>query len=124
SNLTPFLNMIEKLIDPNDKALLDNTILQRQKGLSFLCYFLSGIGNKHISAMKKDIAIFLDQSGTSNQAIDTFSNMQLCSTSRENRREKSVISSIHKENVAKELLKYKNNAIIGNIDDYHNIHGL
>jgi hypothetical protein len=52
SNLIPFLNMLEKLIDPNDKGLIDNTISQRQKGLSFLCYFLSGIGNKHISAVK------------------------------------------------------------------------
>jgi len=28
SNLIPFLNMLEKLIDPNDKGLLDNTISQ------------------------------------------------------------------------------------------------
>jgi hypothetical protein len=69
--------------------------------------------------MKKDITIFLDQSGTSNICIDTFSNMQLCSTLRESRREKSTISLIHKENVVKELSKYQNNAIIGNIDDYH-----
>src|SRR6185369_7542741 len=124
SNLIPFLNMLEKLIDPNDKGLLDNTISQQQKGLSFLCYFLSGIGNKHISAMKKDITMFLDQSGTSNQGIDTFSNMQLCTTSRENLREKGAISLIHKENVAKELSKHQRNVIIANVDDYHNIHGL
>jgi len=28
SNLIPFLNMLEKLIDPNDKGLTDNTISQ------------------------------------------------------------------------------------------------
>jgi len=89
-----------------------------------LCYFLAGIGNKHISSLKKDIAMFLDNSGTSDRAIDTLSNMQLSSTSRENRREKNVISSIHRDNVTKELIKYQTNAIVANIDDYHNIYGL
>ncbi|CAG8693702.1 9906_t:CDS:2, partial [Ambispora gerdemannii] len=62
------------------------------------------IGNKHISALKKDIAMFLDHSGTSDQAIDTLSNMQ--------------------DNVARELVKYQVNALITNIDEYHNIHDL
>ncbi|CAJ0827027.1 8059_t:CDS:2, partial [Entrophospora sp. SA101] len=60
--LIPFLNMLEKLINPNDRNLAEQTITQRQKGLSFLCYFLAGIGNKQISAIRKDIAMFLDQS--------------------------------------------------------------
>ena len=68
--------------------------------------------------------MFLDNSGTSDRTIDTLSNMQLSSTSRENRREKNVISSIHRDNVTKELIKYQTNAIVANIDDYHNIHGL
>ena len=84
AGLTPFLNMFEKLINPNDRNLTEQTITQQKKGLSFLCYFLAGIGNKHISAMKKDIAMFLDQSGASDQAIDTFSGMQLSTSSREN----------------------------------------
>ena len=111
SYLAPFLNLLEKLISPTGRDLTDHTISQRQKGLSFLCYFLAGIGNKQISALRKDIAMFLDQSGTSDRAIDTLSNMQLSSTSRENRREKSIISMIHRDNVTKELLTYKNNAI-------------
>ncbi|CAJ0757049.1 11024_t:CDS:2, partial [Entrophospora sp. SA101] len=122
--LIPFLNMLEKLINPNDRNLAEQTITQRQKGLSFLCYFLAGIGNKQISAIRKDIAMFLDQSGTTNQAIDTFSSIQLSSSSRENRREKNAIALIHKENVAKELSNYQDNAINVNVDDYHNIHGL
>src|SRR5205823_2997824 len=48
----------------------------------------------------------------------------LSSTSRENRREKNIISSIHRDNVTRDLVKYQTNAIIVNIDDYHNIHGL
>ncbi|CAJ0764958.1 7743_t:CDS:2, partial [Entrophospora sp. SA101] len=83
--LIPFLNMLEKLINPSDRNLAEQTITQWQKGLSFLCYFLAGIGNKQISAIRKDIAMFLDQSGTTNQAIDTFSSIQLSSSSRENR---------------------------------------
>src|SRR5437763_4147219 len=79
--LKPFLNLLEKLINPSGRGLVDHTISQRQKGLSFLCYFLAGIGNKHISSLKKDIAMFLNHSGTSDQAIDTLSNMQLSSTS-------------------------------------------
>ena len=122
--LKPFLNLLEKLINPSGRGLVDHTISQRQKGLSFLCYFLAGIGNKHISSLKKDIAMFLNHSGTSDQAIDTLSNMQLSSTSRENRREKNIISSIHRDNVTRDLVKYQTNAIIVNIDDYHNIHGL
>ena len=54
---------------------------------------------KHISALRKDISMFFDHSGTSDQGIDTLSNMQLSSTSRENRREKNIISSIHRDNV-------------------------
>jgi len=103
SHLKPFFNMLEKLINPSGRGLVDQTIAQRQKGLSFLCYFLAGIRNKHISALKKDIAMFLDHSGTSDRAIDTLFNMQLSSTSRENRREKNVISSIHRDNITKEL---------------------
>jgi len=122
--LKPFLNLLEKLINPSGRGLVDHTISQRQKGLSFLCYFLAGIGNKHISSLKKDIAMFLNHSGTSDQAIDILSNMQLSSTSRENRREKNIISSIHRDNVTRDLVKYQTNAIIVNIDDYHNIHGL
>ena len=87
-------------------------------------YFLAGIRNKHISSLKKDIAIFLDNSDTFDRAIDTLSNMQLSSTLRENWREKNVISLIHRDNVTKELIKYQTNAIVVNIDDYHNIHGL
>ncbi|CAJ0828723.1 10833_t:CDS:1 [Entrophospora sp. SA101] len=65
--------------------------------------------------------MFLDQSNTSNQAINTFSSIQLSSSSRENR---NVIALIHKENVAKELSNYQDNAINVNVDDYHNTHGL
>ena len=50
--------------------------------------------------------------------------MQLSSSSRENQCEKSAISLIHRENVTEELSKYEDNAIVVNIDDYHNIHGL
>ena len=82
--LKSFLNLLEKLINPNGRGFVDHTISQRQKGLSFVCYFLAGIGDKHISALRKDIAMFLDHSGTSDQAIDTLSNMQLSSTLREN----------------------------------------
>src|SRR5436853_2315225 len=74
--------------------------------------------------IEKDIAMFLNHSGTSDQAIDTLSNMQLSSTSRENRREKNIISSIHRDNVTRDLVKYQTNAIIVNTDYYHNIHGL
>src|SRR6185369_9774772 len=119
--LKSFLNLLEKLINPSGRGLVDHTIEQRQKGLSFICYFLAGIGNKHITTLKKDLAMFLDHSGTSDQAIDTLSNMQLSSTSRENRREKNIISSIHRDNVTRELVKYQANAVIANIDDYHNI---
>jgi len=38
--------------------------------------------------------------------------------------EKNIISSIHRDNVIRELVKYQANALIVNIDDYHNIHGL
>ena len=67
--------------------------------------------------------MFLDHSGTSDQAIDTLSNMQLSSTSRENRREKNIISSIHRDNhrdnVTRELVTYQANAVIANIFVIH-----
>ncbi|CAJ0854106.1 4599_t:CDS:2, partial [Entrophospora sp. SA101] len=103
--LIPFLNMLEKLINPNDRNLAEQTITQRQKGLSFLCYFLAGIGNKQISAIRKDIAMFLDQSGTTNQAIDTFSSIQLSSSSRENRQNRymSLLSQSYNNRFANQL---------------------
>ena len=104
------VNLFEKLINPSDRSLVDHTIShisQRQKGLSFLCYFLAGIGNKHISSLKKDIAMFLNHSY---QAINTLSNLQSSSTSRENQREKNTISSIHRDNVTRDLVKYQTNA--------------
>ena len=66
----------------------------------------------------------MDQSGTSDQIIDTLANMQLSSTSKENQCEKNIISSIHKDDVTKELLRYQTNMIVTNIDDYYNIHSL
>ena len=66
----------------------------------------------------------MDNSGISDRTIDTLSNMQLSFTSRENWYEKNVISSIYRDNVTKELIKYQTNMIVTNIDDYHNIHSL
>ncbi len=62
----------------------------------------------------------MNHSSTFNQVIDILSNMQL----RENQYEKNIISLIHKNNVTKEFIKYQINAIVININDYHNIHDL
>src|SRR2546421_12249018 len=56
--LKSFLNLLEKLINSSGRSLVDHTISQRQKGFSFLCYFLAGIGNKHISSLKKILRCF------------------------------------------------------------------
>jgi len=57
--LKSFLNLLEKVINPNGRGLVDHTIyLTTKKDISFLCYFLAGIGNKHIGALKKDIMFF------------------------------------------------------------------
>src|SRR5215204_6264255 len=104
ARLTRFLNLLEKLISPSGRDLADNTISQRQKGLSFLCHFLVGIGNKKISSLKKDIAMFLDHSGVSDRAVDALSNMQVSSTSQENWCEKNIIFVIHRDYVAKEFV--------------------
>ncbi|CAG8572661.1 1215_t:CDS:2, partial [Paraglomus occultum] len=65
-------------VDCDEESIMDH---QRIKEIDFIEW----IGNNRISLLKKDIAMFLNHSGTSDQAIDTLSNTQLSSTSRENR---------------------------------------
>ncbi len=43
---------------------------------------------------------------------------------RENQYEKNIIFLIYKDNITKKFLRYQTNAIIININDYHNIYGL
>jgi len=53
-----------------------------KKQLLFICYFLCEIRNKFVNNAKRDLAMYLDSTGTSNTSIDTLANLGVTTTSR------------------------------------------
>ncbi|RIB24285.1 hypothetical protein C2G38_2168924 [Gigaspora rosea] len=62
------------------------------------------------------------QSCTNNEGINTMANLGITTTSRAVNRKKRRKSNAHGEYVERALLKYSENALVLNIDDYYNIH--
>jgi hypothetical protein len=94
------------------------------RGLIGVCYQLCSLRNRKIKGLKKDIALFLDLAGTSDEGIDTMQKMGLSSSSREVYRVKNAVAEEHEKYVASVASSHidKGAASIGNLDDYHNIH--
>ncbi|RIB16018.1 hypothetical protein C2G38_2191071 [Gigaspora rosea] len=60
--------------------------------------------------------------GMSNEGLNTMANVGITMTARTVNRKKKKISETHEECVKDDLIEHFNNALIINIDDYHNIH--
>ncbi len=52
-----------------------------KKQLLFICYFLCEIRNKFVNNAKRDLAMYLDSTGTFNTSIDTLANLGVTTTS-------------------------------------------
>lgn len=93
-----------------------------KKQLLFICYFLCGVRNKFVNNAKRDLAMYIDSTGTSNTSIDTLADLGITVTSRTITRHKTSASEKHAKFVDSELAKYVDKAMVLNIDDYHSIH--
>ncbi|RIB14800.1 hypothetical protein C2G38_2039893 [Gigaspora rosea] len=100
----------------------NQTMERMKKIIVFICYLLASLNNTQINAFKSDLAFYLDSAGTSNEGLNTMPNISITTTSRTVNRKKKKISETHEEYVRDDLIEHLNNALILNIDDYHNIH--
>ncbi|RIB16547.1 hypothetical protein C2G38_2189627 [Gigaspora rosea] len=71
---------------------------------------------------KKDISLFVDLMGVSTEAIDALSHAGITISRRHLDRKKTAIADNHPHKVASDLKSKKSNALVLNVDDYHNIH--
>ncbi|CAG8740336.1 18677_t:CDS:2 [Gigaspora margarita] len=62
--------------------------------------------------------------GTSNKGLNTLAVLGITIIARAIDCKKKKISDIYKEYVEKALVKYSKNALVQNVDNYHNIHTL
>ncbi|CAI2199495.1 1860_t:CDS:1, partial [Funneliformis geosporum] len=60
--------------------------------------------------------------GTSNEGLNTMVNLGVFITARTVDRRKKMMSDTHGKYVKNFFEKYSENALILNVDDYHNIH--
>ena len=88
----------------------------------FICYLLVSLNNMKINAFKFDLAYYLDALGTSNEGLNTMANLEVTTTSRAVDHKKKIMSDAHDDYVENAFRQYSENALVLNVDDYHNIH--
>jgi hypothetical protein len=124
SRLKCFFDDLCNAVHPLSKggATIDTTL----RGLVNVCYMLCGLRNHLIKGFKRDVALFLDLAGTSDDGIDAMQRMGMASSSRSVYRTKNEIAKRYGEHVASTISPHveRGRALIGNLDDYHNIHML
>ncbi|RIB19126.1 hypothetical protein C2G38_2182720 [Gigaspora rosea] len=120
SNLIYFFDQLYLAARPSERN--NQTMERMKKIIVFICYLLASLNNTQINAFKSDLAFYLDSARTSNKGLNTMANIGITTTSRTVNRKKKKISETHEEYVRDDLIEYLNNALILNIDDYHNIH--
>jgi len=72
----------ELYLSSNPTSKNKDSHIRVKKQLLFICYFLCGIRNKFVNNAKRDLAMYLDSTGTSNTSIDTLFNLGVTTTSR------------------------------------------
>jgi hypothetical protein len=93
-----------------------------KKLMVFICYLLASLNNTKINSFKFDVAYYLDSAGTSNEGLNTMANLGVTTMARAVDRRKKRMSDMHGEYVDGALLQHAENALILNVDEYHNIH--
>jgi hypothetical protein len=100
----------------------DQTMDRMKRIMVFICYLLASLNNTKINAFKFAVAYYLDSAGTSNEGLNTMANLGVTTTARAVDRRKKMMSDMHGRYVQNALEEYSQNALVVNIDDYHNIH--
>ncbi|RIB25350.1 hypothetical protein C2G38_2031103 [Gigaspora rosea] len=118
--LKNFLDQLYLAARPFERT--NQTMYRMKKLIVHICYLLASLNNTKINAFKFDLAYYLDSVGTSNEGLETMTNLGVAATSRAVDRKKKKISDAHEKYVENALSKYLNRAFVLNIDDYHNIH--
>jgi len=93
-----------------------------KKMMVFICYLLASLNNTKINSFKFDVAYYLDSAGTSNEGLNTMANLGVTTTARAVDRRKKKMSDMDGEYVDDVLSQHAENALVLNVDDYHNIH--
>ena len=68
-----------------------------------LCYQMAGLRNKHVNLAKKQIAIYMSNSGTSASGINTLSNLGFTTTYKTLTREKDKMVKDHEKKLEEYL---------------------
>src|ERR1044071_5586753 len=93
-----------------------------KKLMVFICYLLASLNNMKINCFKFDFAYYLDLVGTSNEGLNILANIGITTMVRAVDRRKKKMLDAYGEYVKNALIKYLENVLVLNIDDYHNIH--
>ncbi|RIB12444.1 hypothetical protein C2G38_2258030 [Gigaspora rosea] len=118
--LSGFFDSIYNASLPENKS--DKYLNKLDKKLAIECYIICGNQNSNLAAFKKDISLFVDLMGVSAEAIDALSYAGITISRWHLNREKTAIADDHLYRVASYLEAKKDNALVLNVDDYHNIH--
>ncbi|RIB11585.1 hypothetical protein C2G38_2042553 [Gigaspora rosea] len=119
-NLSYFFDQLYLAARPSERT---SQTMERMKNIIvFICYLLASLNNTQINAFKSDIAFYLDSSGTSNEGLNILSSMGITPMARTISRKKKKITKTHEEFIKDNLIEHLNNALMLNIDDYHNVH--
>jgi len=98
--LKGFFDMFYESMNPLSKN--SNTRDSLRRKVMVLCYQMSGLRNKHVNSTKKEIALYMTNTGSSASGINTLSNLGFTTTFKTVTREKAKIVKDHEKN----LLEY------------------
>ena len=118
--LSSFFDSIYHATHPATKS--NKSLDKLDRRLAFECYLVCSNRNSKITAFKEAISYFVDLMGASTEAIDALSYAGITISRRHLDRQKAIIADEHPNRVASYLQINKNNTMVLNIDDYHNIH--
>ncbi|RIB30625.1 hypothetical protein C2G38_2321595 [Gigaspora rosea] len=118
--LSGFFDSIYNALLPENRS--DKYLNKLDKKLAVECYIICGNQNSNLIAFKKDISLFVDLMRVFAEAIDALSYTGKTISRRHLNREKTAIADDYPYRVASYLEAKKDNALVLNVDDYHNIH--
>ena len=105
SELKGFFDMLYESMEPMSKNSTTRDSLKRK--VMILCYQMAGLWNKHVNSAKKQIALYMSNSGTSVSGISTLSNLGFTTTYKTLMREKAKMVEDHE----KKLEEYLNEKV-------------
>ncbi|CAG8501710.1 10231_t:CDS:2, partial [Cetraspora pellucida] len=118
--LSSFFDSIYNTSFPKNRS--NKKLDKLDKKLAIECYIICDNQNSKPTTFKKDMSLFVDLMGVSAEAIDTLSHADITILQRHLNKKKTAIADNHPHRVVSYLEIKKNNVLVLNINDYHNIH--